>query len=411
MFIAKSTFFQLASRIVTSGTTLILTIVIASHFGVFGFGNFTKITAYIGLFYIIVDFGMNAFYLQKSENEKHFFQLLFLRLSLSFVLVFLAVIVSIFLPFFSSGHGTFFTSLRFGLIIFSLSIINQGLVITSSSLFQKFHRYDYLLQANILGSLAALLFVGAALYFSASLNTVLFGIVLGGFVSAFLSLFFLREWIHVKKIDYSFIKPLIKESFPFGLMLFLNLVYFRFDMLILSTLRSTEEVGIYGFAYKFFDFLIALPLFLSNALYPSLLAWGKNKRTLAIQVKKNLFLFSILGIIIAIAAWIFAPFMTLINADFYPSILPLRILLISLPFFFISNFAQWVLVALKQQKYLLKIYLLLAIVNIIFNILYIPLFGYIASAAITAISEGIILIFLLYKIMQIQKITQNETKI
>src|SRR5258708_21706150 len=127
-------------------------------------------------------------------------------------------------------------------------------------------------------------------------------------------------------------------------MLFFNLIYFRIDVLVLSLFQNTSAVGAYGLSYRFFDFLIALPLFLSNALYPTLLASQKNISIFFKVLHKYVAISLGLSIIIIIPLWLLAPYFSLIREDFTQSIVPFRLLLLSLPFFFLTNILQWGLI-------------------------------------------------------------------
>jgi O-antigen/teichoic acid export membrane protein len=180
-------------------------------------------------------------------------------------------------------------------------------------------------------------------------------------------------------------------------MLFFNLVYFRIDIIILSLFKSTIDVALYGYAYKYFEFLLAIPLFLSNAIYPLLLQTLKNLRKYYEISQKYLLIFFLFSIAIAIPAWIFAPFIAIVKKDFIPSVLVFKILLLSLPVFFLTNILQWILITRNKKAYLLKIYILAAIINMLLNLLFIPKYSYIASAIITGVSEALILILLFYK--------------
>ena len=68
-----------------------------------------------------------------------------------------------------------------------------------------------------------------------------------------------------------------------------------------------------------------------------------------------------------------------------------------------TNILQWSLIAKNQQRYLLLIYLVIAVINIILNLIFIPMFGYIASAIITGITEFLIFVLLAIKIYRIEK--------
>lgn len=227
--------------------------------------------------------------------------------------------------------------------------------------------------------------------------------LIGGGITSFLSIILTKENISLKMPDIGFIKKLLIEGFPLALALIFNLIYFRIDIILLSFLKPTSDVGIYGFSYKFFDFLIALPLFLSNALYPSLLIHKNNYRKFFTAIKKYSLLLLMFSFFLTFVLWFLAPLIGLVRIDFYPSIFTFRILLLSLPFFFASSILQWALIAKKEQKFLMYVYLFASILNIVLNLIFIPIASYTASAIITGISEGIVFALLLAKIINVQK--------
>jgi O-antigen/teichoic acid export membrane protein len=191
-------------------------------------------------------------------------------------------------------------------------------------------------------------------------------------------------------------------------MLIFNLVYFRADRFLLSLLAPTKDVGIYGLSYKFFDFLIALPLFLSNAIYPFLIKAKKEGKGFLNLTRNYFFVFLLSSFIVMIPFWFISPLFTLIKTDFASCIIPFRILLLSLPFFFTTSFLQWVLITLEKQKYLMYVYLFSTILNIALNIIFIPQFSYFASATITVVSEGLVFVFLIGKVFQERFLFKEE---
>ena len=58
------------------------------------------------------------------------------------------------------------------------------------------------------------------------------------------------------------LRSLFIASFPLGLTLLFNVVYFHIDSIILTFTRTSAEVGIYGLAYKIFELPLVLPTFL-----------------------------------------------------------------------------------------------------------------------------------------------------
>ena len=400
LIIAKNTFYQALARIGTSFIGFLITIVIARTFGVLGYGDFTKVTSYVAMFYLIVDFGLNAIYLQ--YEKPNFKNLLYLRLLISFfVFVFLNIIALAF-PYNPVLGSGFSQALRLGILVFSLGIFAQSIILSTAAIFQKSINYFSYMVGLVLGSMVSLAAVLIFAFLNYSIFFIFIALVIGSITSAIILLKLAKQKILPLFLDLKFAKDILIKSAPIGAMLIFNLVYFRADIILLSLLSSTTSVGIYGLSYKFFDFLIALPLFLSNAVYPFLIqAKGNNNKFFSVT-KKYFFVFLLSSIVIIIPFWFVSPLFGLIKEDFVNSIIPFRILLISLPFFFTTSFLQWVLITLGKQKYLMLVYLFSTILNIFLNLILIPQFSYIASAWITVLSEGLVFVLLAAKIFSVR---------
>ena len=409
LVIAKNTLYQIFTKGTTSFIGFLITIIIARSFGVTGFGDFTKITAFVGVFFLFVDFGLNAIYLQGSDEDKNSFNKLFyFRLVVTLIIFILINIIAIFLPFNEALGLGFSPFVRLGIFIYSFSLFTQAIIASATAIFQKKLNYFPYLISFVLGSISNLLIVSVFSYLGFSILYIVLGFVLSSIVTSAVSLFYVKNKILPVSFDFAFSKRIFIKSFPIGIMLIFNLIYFRADMLLLSFLKPTNDVGIYGVSYKFFDFLIALPLFLSNALYPFLLESKNNTKKFFSLTKNYFFVFLISSVIIILPFWFLSPLFTFIRVDFTSAIIPFRILLLSLPFFFLTSFLQWILISLGKQKFLAWVYFFSTLLNIVLNIVFIPQWSYLASAVITGISEGFVFVLLAFKVYSVKIFLEKE---
>jgi O-antigen/teichoic acid export membrane protein len=387
--LAFNTTSQIIGRIVSSLTTFIVTLVLAKTFGAQGFGDYVKITTYVAFFYLLADFGINAMYLQQ---EKHWEDLLVLRIIMSCVLVLGALGVLYLLP---KGVTQGYTDIvRMGIILLSPTIAFQAIITSCNALFQKYLRYDMSTIAIIVGSVTSLILLFIVMYQHIFPISVIFPttvLLVSAGVTAITALFLTRNFENIKHTHLSFLRAwtLFCASIPLGLTLLFNLVYFRIDNIILTLTRSTMEVGVYGLAYKVFELPLIFPTFFMNALYPVLLK--EQKDSLKKLIKKSLILLFVSSLIVTGGLWIAAPLVGIIKQDFVLSITALRVLSLGLPFFFVSSLMMWVLIAQKKQNILLVIYGISMVINICLNYFFIPVYGYMAAAWITVVSEAIVL--------------------
>lgn len=403
--IAGNTISQLIGRVVSSVSVFLMSFIIAQRFGPEGYGDFVKITTYVGFFYLLADFGINAVYLQKANSAQSpqgrdpVWQELFgLRILLSMVLLAAAFLL---LDAFPVGFGQGYTPLvRTGIRLLIPVILFQAVTTTTNALFQRLLRYDRATVAQTVGSMVMVLVTIGLVFFVPALGPLL-GVVSvfsGGVATSLVALLFVARTISDARPVFrrAALVRLFSEAAPLGLALVFNLIYFHADSVILTIYRSTKEVGIYGLAYKVFELPLVVPIFFMNAVYPMLLMSMKGPRrgdipsTRAV-LRTAFFVLLVSSILIAAALWVASPLLTLIRADFAESILPLRILLLGLPIFFVSALYMWFIIAARKQTILLLIHGVAMVGNIAANILVVPTKGYVASAWITVASEAFVL--------------------
>lgn len=399
----KKVFFNTASQIfgkvITASSTLLVTIIIGNALGEEGFGELTKIFVFVGYFYTAADLGLNSIYVKiaNSQNQKELLRILAgIRLILASFFAAIAILIAFLIPYNPITSTGFSPAVKAGIAIYSLTIITQALYTTANAFFQKSLRYDLSTIAVVLGALTALIGVLFAFITHAPLLTYVSVYVFSGITAVFTASFFIYRKLKTPLLPLfvrSQMLEMVNQSWPIGLSLILNLIYFRIDVLILSSFRPSAEVGVYGLAFQFFEASLAIPIFFSNALYPVLL---KVYRTSLIDFKKQisnwLKLLTGVSLLLAVVLFMISEFIPfLYQGRFTASVPALKILAIGLPFFFASALIWHALIIFGRQKLLIIIYAAGAIFNLTANLIFIPDYGYLAAAVITPISEAFIL--------------------
>lgn len=397
--VIKNTGSQIIGKIISGGTTFLVSILLARSLGPVGFGDFTKITTYIPLFYLVNDFGLNAAYLtlrSKNGQSQLFSSLCFIRIIVALLLIFFSLAIAVFLP--GSVNSGYDPLVKIGIILFAPSILFQALITTANALFQERLSYEKSTVAIIVGSMTTLLmifFVSPLFVPEASLIMSIAALLTGSGLTALFSFFLARPYLRDIRLTFSKndIRMLLWAAFPLGITLLTNVIYFHADSIILTVSRSTSEVGWYGLSYKLFEFPLAIPTFFMNAAFPLFLKAKSDQALLRHRMVQTIGVLGIVGILCAIAGWIAAPYLTLIRPDFQESISLFRILISGLPIFFLSSFTMWTLVTYEKRWLLCGIYATFMVINISVNALLIPNFGATAAAYITVFSElGILLV-------------------
>lgn len=398
LIVAANTVSQLTGKIIGAGTTLVISIFLAKKFGVAGYGDFVKVTTYIAFFFLLADFGLNAVYLQKQKSPDALPALFGIRIISAIFLMFLALAILSFLP---RGDTQGYTGIvRLGIILFSPAIFFQACITTANAVFQKHLRYDLAAVALGVGSILSVAVLYLLLRVPSSAVTVgSLTLIAGSLSTCLVALFFAKRLEKFFRLSLSpaSMGTLFIAAVPLGLTLLFNLVYGHVDSIILTLTRTTTEVGVYGLAYKVFEIALVFPTFFLNAVYPVMLKEISDEREVISEkfisiVKKSFIFLLLISCLLSLILWFTAPFLTTIQPGFAASIPALRVLSLSLPFFFVSSLSMWALIAIGKQMLLVFIYGGAMIVAIILNAWLIPIFGYMAAAWITVISEGGVLL-------------------
>lgn len=399
-----NTFFQLLGKGVTGLVSFAISILLASQLGLTGYGDYTKITTFVAFFWLLSDFGVNALYVKTDTSDTHnsFGSLLALRLLFSAVLITAASGISLLLP--SSDTNGYPWFIKTGIMLYSITILFQSMTMSANALFQKNLRYDLSVWASVSGSivsLVGLLCISKVFLVSQNVLSSLLIMITGIAITSCVSLYLAKTRIRFSfQYETQTMKKLFFLSLPVGLTLLFNVAYFRIDSVILALTRTTAEVGAYGFAYKIFEFLLVIPSFFMNSLYPILLEEEKNRISQnhtsygSLISKSAVFLF-LSGCILSCVIFIAAPIIATLKG-FDASITPLRILSLSLPFFFLTSLFMWLMIVRSKQKQLAYIYGFSLMVNCIGNILLIPRYGMSAASIMTGATEIMTLLLLLY---------------
>jgi len=78
---------------------------------------------------------------------------------------------------------------------------------------------------------------------------------LAGTITVLFCIFLARKTLTLSFSDVSavFCKKMLTDCFPLMILGFLGILYFRFDIILLSKLKTYTDVGIYNASYKIMD--------------------------------------------------------------------------------------------------------------------------------------------------------------
>lgn len=185
-------------------------------------------------------------------------------------------------------------------------------------------------------------------------------------------------------------------ALPLGLSLVLNYLYFRLDILLLSFLRSTSDVALYGLAYKVLEAFIVLPSYFMTSLFPELARMAPHSKRLNDVVGEALAVMEMLVLPIVVLTAVFAPqIVAIVGGGAFSRAAPtLQILMVGLAASFVNGVYGNTLVAQGRQRSLLRVTVAVLGINLALNLALIPPFGIEGAAVAVSASELLALVLI-----------------
>jgi O-antigen/teichoic acid export membrane protein len=185
-----------------------------------------------------------------------------------------------------------------------------------------------------------------------------------------------------------------RVSWPLLLNALLLNLFFRVDVFVIQAARGDAALGTYDAAYKFVNMLIILPAYFTLAIFPILSRYAVDS---AERLLHGFRMASKLMLIIAwpitIATLFLAPVMIRIlgGEAFLPeSSDVLRVIIWFLPLSFVNGVAQYTLIATNQQRTISGAFAIGVGFNFLANLIFVPIYGYMAAAVITIATEFVL---------------------
>ncbi len=215
----------------------------------------------------------------------------------------------------------------------------------------------------------------------------------GSAIGMLVGIFFVRDWLGGIFTSFSrpLVRELLKDSLPIAAIGLLGSMMLNTDIIMLGWMRTPEEIGYYSAAQKIIFTLYVLPTLVAWSLFPAMARLTQDAgafRKLFEKAMKNVLL---IALPITVGGIITAPhIIKLFYGDVYlPATAPFVILLLTIPITYALGVINNVLVAHNKQKYFFAYALMGFVLNAVFNLALIPLWGIAGAAAATLITETV----------------------
>jgi O-antigen/teichoic acid export membrane protein len=403
--VAWNTVAQTGARVLVLGFAVVTTGLLTRYLGVAAYGDYIVVSVYISLFALLFDWGIPMLLAREMPRVERpdvlFGEALALRMSLAVLVCGLAASVA-----FLFYGGAEDERVRNGIMITLPIILAVAISTTVGSIFQVRMRMDRVAAAEIASQALAGAVIVALVLTDQSFYWIVLATVVAAATNAALLYLLSRRLMRTRlHVNLGHWRQLIRTALPLGLAVVVATVYFRADALLLSLLQSSEDVGIYGVAFRFFEMTIPFAAFFLAPVFPLLSVAAVSTAGLtefSQIVQRSLDVLVVAAALVVAVTLALAPEMVRFVAgdSFERSAVPLRILIVGAGLTFLSSLFMFALVALDRQRTVLLISLAALAANLALNAVLIPRYSYNAAAVIATGSQALTLscaVFLVHR--------------
>lgn len=415
--IASNTISQIFSKVWTAIIAIFLIWILTKYLTVELYGTYSKVYNYVWIFVFLADLWLYAITIREITNNKEkssfiVWNVMSLRLVLGILILFLSVWIAFFLP--GYNEKLIIISIFISSIFTILQLLNSSIL----ALMQANMKVEYSAFTLIIWKLVNLFWVWSIAYifypkefiqnsdYFSPFIYIMIVWVISVLINTIMNYFYARKIVKFSfSWDFEYIKYIFKISVPYWVALFLSVVYFKMDVIILSIMEpqniADRNISLYSLPMKIVEVIMVIWGFYMTSILPSLTENFKkqNRQELSTLLDisfKVLFMFSSLVFVL----WVlFRDYIIRIIAteDYLSKTLPYNssdaflIVFAVVLFYFISLVFIYTFVATERQNKLLKINVIVTIFNFIWNILLIPKFSFMWAWFVTLLSQILLL--------------------
>jgi O-antigen/teichoic acid export membrane protein len=362
---------------------------ITRYLGPSAFGDYTTATVYLLIPIAFADIGLSAIVVREISSAPERANAI-LRASYSLRLIISAAAVAVTVG--SAFVLPFDHRARVAIIIMAfgafLSLVNLSVL----PILQVQLRMQWAVFANLTGRAVTLVATLAVLALGLGFKAVVTANVIGLGAILLVDLWAVRSAYSLRpSIDAAYWKRFLKASLVLGVGLAVSQVYFRVDTVLIALLRPASEVGLYGAAYKFIELTQGLVFTVFISLFPTLTSFAARRDARFSSLAQKGFDVVVAAALPLTLAMAFAarPLLEATAGNRYGAAASALQILALYPLVAFANGLLWrILIATHKERILLAVALTILALNVVLNLVFIPLYGYKAAAVTSIASEA-----------------------
>ena len=357
------------------------------------YGTYIFVIVTISILTFFIDAGLNRYLhndilVSKSATSKMLGDIIFAKFLLFLMLLFIFILI-VFIKY----ENDIKANIKIG---FAIIIFNSFIASISSnyeSIFRSLNRYKIISFQSIISKLLTFVFAITLMYFFPTIISLFLAITASTLIIFSFLLYNLNKYNFKSTFTLNFKESslLVLKSIPLSIKDFNLLVLSRGEICIINMFMGTSGTAIYGVSHSIIRGISFLPRAIGSRLFS--FTSENNERMDMIRICYTVITLNFLmGFPIFFAGILLADEFVefLFGGNYIESIFIIRILLAPLFLSFINIPLRQLLIQFKEEKALARVTGIATLVFIVLNIIFIPLYGLIASAIISALTQVLI---------------------
>lgn len=403
--LARDTLWMLFSKLFNIVMQTAYFVIIARMLGKENYGSFVAVTAVANLVFPFVPLGSEHLLVKNvSTNQATFSTNWGNGLVLSIVNgTFLTLLLFLLSPVLFPGNIPWVAIL----LILVADLICLALLDLGSKSLLASNMVNKTAQLEVLGTCSKLLAALSLLVFfsNPSVNTWSYLYCISSVVMTVITILLITKMLGLPRPIFSELKSNLVQGFYFSISTSANNINANLDKSMLSKISGVGATGIYASAYRFIDVANSPLLALFGATYTRFFQHGASGVRGSLNFGKRLLpVLTFYAIATVVGFWLIAPFIPLILGEDYRDAIGALLWLSPLPAIACFHYlAADILTGAGHQKSRSIVQVGAALVNVVLNIILIPLFSWKGAACATIISDSLrlvclwLIVFILYR--------------
>jgi O-antigen/teichoic acid export membrane protein len=386
--IAKNTVVLILLRVATPLLSLALVVAVSRFLGVEGLGRYSLAFTFLLFFNTVAPLGLHALITREGARDGLGLDIL---LANAIVLGTVGSIASMLLMITIGPALGYDAATCSALTLLSLALLPSALAAYFDAAFVALERMEYMAVATLADNALKIALGLTVLLLGYGIEAVILAAVAARVLACGVSGALLRRLgVGLRlRLDRGTLRYLAREAPTFVMISIFATIYWNIDMVMLSTMRTVEDVGQYAAAWRLLTLAIVVPQSFCHALYPQIaraihsapetLAWlGRtaSRYLLAVTLPAAVCATLLAGPILAF----------LYGEPFRPTAATLSVLVWTVVPYGWVRYHAYVLVAADRQRVDLSLNVAMSVLNILLNLALIPAYGHLGAAVATLIS-------------------------